>query len=281
MSNEQRRAKIVECIERDGFATVVGLAKEFAVSPVTVHRDLGALAQRGAIRRIRGGGSSFNLRPHEIRTEYVLREAQNRDLKLELGMFAVKLIPDRSVIFLDGSTTCVSLFKAINTAPPRQLTIVTNSLTVASSSYDRSIGIVLTPGDVDQSLRATIGSWTPEFLQGINIDIAFISGAALSLRSGLMTTQAAIADVGLAAINRAGRSVAVVDSSKFDSQALLPFADAGQIDLLLSDSSLPDDRATEYQNAGWTLERSTRLEGGEIERAGPGSNHWNSRHEGP
>ena len=263
MNSESRRGRILERVERDGFASVVDLAEEFSVSPVTVHRDLEALSKRRAIRRVRGGARSFNLRPHEILTEYVFREAQNRDLKRELGMYAVELIPDRAVIFLDGSTTCASLFKAINNAPPRQLTIVTNSIAMASSSYNPNIGILLTPGDVDQSLRATVGSWALEFLSGINIDLAFISGAALSAANGLMTTQKAIADMGRAVIARADRTIALVDSSKFDSQALLSFADAGEIELLVSDSCLLDDRATEYRNAGWNIELSTRLEEGD------------------
>jgi len=260
MNREHRRSKILELVEQDGFATVLDLAEKLAVSSVTVHRDLEALAESRAIRRVRGGARSFNLRPNEIRTEYVFREAQNRDLKWEIARFAVKLIPDRSVIFLDGSTSCGSLFKAINQAPPRLLTIVTNSIAMAASPYDRSIGIVLTPGDVDQSLRATVGSWAMEFLNGINIDVAFISGAALTPTSGLMTTQKAIADMGRAAISRADRTIALVDSSKFDSQALLPFANSREIELLLSDSSLSDSRVTEYRNAGWSLERATRLE---------------------
>ena len=260
MNSEHRRGRILERVERDGFASVVDLAEELSVSPVTVHRDLEALAKNKVIRRVRGGARSFNLRPHEIRTEYVFREAQNRDLKWELGMFAVKFIPDRSVIFLDGSTTCASLFNAINKVTPRQLTIVTNSLAISMTPHDPSIGIVLTPGDVDQSLRATVGSWALEFLNGINIDLAFISGAALSPGSGLMTTQKSIADMGRAAIARADRTVAMVDSSKFDSQALLSFARADEIDLLLSDSYLLDERAVEYRNAGWNLERAPRLE---------------------
>jgi DeoR family fructose operon transcriptional repressor len=121
--------------------------------------------------------------------------------------------------------------------------------------------MVLTPGDVDQSLRATVGSWAQEFLEGIHIDLAFISGAALSLGSGLMTTQRSIADMGRAAISRADQTFALVDSSKFDSQALLAFAEAGEVNLLLTDSFLPDDRVIEYRKEGWNLERSPRLEG--------------------
>lgn len=260
MNSERRRGMIIERVVRDGYASVLELAEELEVSPVTVHRDLEALAKDRVLKRVRGGARSFRAQPHEIRTEYALREAQNRDLKWEIANFAIETISERSVIFLDGSTTCASVFAALNQRPLRQLTIVTNSLAIAMAPHNSETRILLTPGDVDQSLRATVGSWAVDFLDEINIDLAFISGAAISSIGGLMTTQKSIADMSRALISKADRTVALVDSTKFGTQALISCAEAAEVHLLLSDSYLSDHHYDEYQKRGWKIRLAPRLE---------------------
>ena len=55
MPADLRRAKILERIQRDGGASIGELARDYGVSPITVHRDLERLASDGLIERIHGG----------------------------------------------------------------------------------------------------------------------------------------------------------------------------------------------------------------------------------
>ena len=52
-----RRARILERVQRDGRATLAELAIDYAVSPVTVHRDLELLSAEGLVERVHGGGA--------------------------------------------------------------------------------------------------------------------------------------------------------------------------------------------------------------------------------
>ena len=49
-----RRAQILERIQRDGGVSVAELARDHAVSPITVHRDLEQLAREGLVERVHG-----------------------------------------------------------------------------------------------------------------------------------------------------------------------------------------------------------------------------------
>src|SRR5947209_17559889 len=56
---ELRRIQILAHVRRNGGASISQLAREYSISPVTVHRDLEVLATEGLITRIRGGARAI------------------------------------------------------------------------------------------------------------------------------------------------------------------------------------------------------------------------------
>ena len=54
-----RRAQILERIQRDGGVSVAELARDHAVSPITVHRDLEQLSREGLVERVHGGARAI------------------------------------------------------------------------------------------------------------------------------------------------------------------------------------------------------------------------------
>ncbi|HEY9522816.1 MAG TPA: DeoR family transcriptional regulator, partial [Thermopolyspora sp.] len=51
----ERRARVVELLRRHGVVRVNDLAAELDVSAITIRRDINLLAEKGVIRRVRGG----------------------------------------------------------------------------------------------------------------------------------------------------------------------------------------------------------------------------------
>ena len=55
-----RRAQMLERIQRDGGVSVAELARDHAVSAITVHRDLEQLAREGLVERVHGGARALD-----------------------------------------------------------------------------------------------------------------------------------------------------------------------------------------------------------------------------
>ena len=251
MPADLRRASILERIQRDGGASIGDLAREHAVSPITVHRDLERLAREGLIERVHGGarlvgGGATRLR---VPTDWAKRLHQNSAEKRAIAVRAAEFVEDGSTIFVDSSTTCLALARHLERRPPRALTLVTNSPAIALELHAQSIHVIVTPGEVDQTLRMIGGRWAAEFLAELNMETAFVSAGGITLEHGLTTTRRALADTLQAASASSAKTIGLIDSSKFGVSALLSIARPEELDALVVDDGLPRKTAVLYEGA--------------------------------
>jgi DeoR/GlpR family transcriptional regulator of sugar metabolism len=243
---------MLERIRREGGVSIGELAQTHDVSNITVHRDLAELSSKGLIERVHGGARALNGRAsaERIETAWERRVAQSREAKAAIAARAARLVTDNATIFLDSSSTCLALARALEADPPQMVTLVTNSPAIAFEMSAESIHVVVTPGEVDQHMRLIGGRWAYEFLSELNIDVAFISAAGITLEQGLTTSQRPLADVVNAARAVARTCVALVDSSKFGRSSLLTMSRNEELDLLIVDSGLTAATVDEYRRAG-------------------------------
>ena len=150
----------------------------------------------GLIERVHGGARPPGSGPRELRvaTDWTKRLKQGLAAKQAIAARAAEFVEDGSTIFVDSSTTCLVLARHLERHPPRALTLVTNSPAIALELQAQSIHVVVTPGEVDQTLRMIGGRWAAEFLAGLNIETAFVSAGGVTLEQGLTTTRRALAD---------------------------------------------------------------------------------------
>jgi DeoR family fructose operon transcriptional repressor len=248
-----RRARILEHIRERGAATIADLARAHAISSMTAHRDLEQLAREGLVVRVRGGAHALGAPlPHP--TAWDARIAQAPEAKAAIAARAAAAVEDGATVFLDASSTAHALALAITAAPPTGLTLVTNSPFVAADIRAEAVHVVACPGELDQQTRALTGRWTVEFIRRLNFDVAFISGAGMTLEAGLTTSRSPVADVLNAARAQAARTVGLVDATKFGRAALVTIARAQALDEVITDGALPTDVAAEYRAAGVALE---------------------------
>ena len=249
-----RRAQILERIRRDGGVTVAELARAHAISNMTAHRDLQQLARDGLVERVRGGARAVVARPPaQHPTAWEHRIDQAAEAKAAIATYASALVSAGSTVFVDASSTALALARALTADPPYELTLVTNSPTVAAEVRADAVHVVVCPGELDQHTRTLTGRWTSEFIRRLHFDTAFVSAAGITLDAGLTTSRAPIADVLRAARDAAGRIVALVDSSKFGRASLVSIARAQELDLIVSDGGLDAGVAGEYRAAGVRL----------------------------
>src|SRR3954447_6997899 len=253
-----RRARILERVSRDGGASLQELATEHAVSPVTVHRDLELLSGEGLIERVRGGARSLPDSRPRIETAWNARVREAAAEKDAIAVRARELVEDGSTIFVDASSTGLALAHALELRPPTELTLVTNSPAIALGLTADSIHVIVPPGELNQHMRVLTGRWTVEFLHELNIAVAFISAAGITLEHGLTTSRSALADTLNAACGAAAMTVGLFDSSKFKRSSRLSIRPATSLDLIITDDGLDAAAIAEFRAAGVPLQIAER-----------------------
>jgi DeoR family fructose operon transcriptional repressor len=250
-----RRARILAQIENVGGASLAELARDHAVSTITVHRDLEHLSREGLVERFHGGARAISgPRAGRIETAWDRRLREAGGAKDAIAAHARRMIPDGSTIFLDASSACFALAHRLALDPPGELSIVTNSPAIALGIDSGVVRVVMAPGEVDLRMRVIADGWTLDFLRRVSMDVAFVSGAGLDLEHGLTTSRRQVADALNAARGAAERTVALVDATRFGRASLVSIAAAQDFDAVVSDSDLEDDVVSGYRAAGVNLE---------------------------
>ena len=93
---------------------------------------------------------------------------------------------------------------------------------------------------------------------------SFISAIGITPERGLSTAQRNIADV-LAVRRASRRTVALIDSSKYGTQSLLPVARLDELDAVIVDDELPDQAERSATRAP-TRHRRRARDGGPVDQ---------------
>ena len=233
----QRQMAILEELRERKICWVRDLKTKFDASGATLHRDLERLEGSGLVTR--GHGSvvltEFKKPEHFIGS----RLAKNVAEKQEIADKAVRFIENEMSIFLDHSSTCAYLAKAIAKKEFRHLVLVTNSLVVAGELEDKnSIDLILTGGNLEHSWSSTMGASALEDISEFNFDQAFISCGMVSLDRGARTNYSFVAEITKKACESALETNLLVDSSKFIKAGAYLIRKASTLTRIITDKNI-------------------------------------------
>ncbi len=236
MYAEERHQAIAALVADRGRLSVAELAGHFDVTTETVRRDLSALERAGLVRRVHGGAVPAQaLSVLELAVND--RDRTRGPEKDRIARAALDLLPVGGCIALDAGTTTARL---ANLLPPEaRLTVITHSVPIAARlAGTPGIALHILPGRVRATTRAAVGEETIASLSRLRFDVAFVGANGLSLRHGLSTPDHSEAAVKRALIASADRVVVLADSTKYDQEQLVRFADLDEVDTLVTDAQL-------------------------------------------
>ncbi len=242
----ERRARIVAEVGRRGAASIAELADELGVSAMTVRRDIEALADDGALDKVRGGattrrerGSAGHERAFEARTQQQVAQ------KRAIARRAAELVAPGMAVGLSGGTTAWVLAQELRGVP--DLTVVTNSLPVADvfrrpdradEPYTQSVvltGGVRTPSD------ALVGPVAVRSLEHLHLDVAFLGVHGVDLHAGLTTPNLLEAETDRALLAAGEEAVVLADHTKWGVVGLTTIVDLHEVRRLVTDDGLADE----------------------------------------
>ena len=160
-------------LEDQGSVSVSDLARRFAVSEMTIRRDLSALAARGTVRKIHGG--AVPIPPSD--EPAAVRSVLNVGAKEAIAIAAALRVPDGGTVVLDSGTTVGALAKRLR---GRRLTVITTSfIAFHELADDPETDIHLPGGRYRPETRSLTGPAAWEGLRELRVDMAFLGTSGI------------------------------------------------------------------------------------------------------
>ncbi len=229
-----------------GTLRTIETAADLGVTDETVRKDFEVMEKRGELIRIHGGAS----RPERTREELPFNERQaiRREEKLAIAKIAASRIQANDTIFLDASSTVLTLTEFL---PDLPLTILTNALNVFTALSDRpNIDLICTGGLFDSKSRSFIGLTAEKSLQRYNIHRMFFSGSGLHLDRGVSESNSRQAAFKERVIANAEDVVFLADHSKLGKKSAFFFAEVSSLTCLITDKAASPEFTEQVRQRG-------------------------------
>jgi DeoR/GlpR family transcriptional regulator of sugar metabolism len=245
-----RRQQILNLLEETGSLDVGDLADRFAVSVVTIRKDLDDLEREGLLQRT-FGGAVFSHRSR-FNKSFLERAGLHRREKRAIAAAALDYVKDGDTIILDAGTTTLALAQLLK-QQVKSAFIITCSVPVALELSSAGYDILLLGGMVRNKSLALLGRETLAVLDRYRADKAFLGSSGFTAEDGHTTPNPDDAQIKEAIMRVSEEIYVLVDSSKYGDQCLTRFAHLRDVDLTITDSRLSKNKAKALEAAGATL----------------------------
>lgn len=226
----ERHHQILKALSKNGSVRTKDIATSLGVTDETIRKDFEALEYQGFLVRTHGGV----IPPKRAVRELSLTERQlmNREAKNEIAKAAAHRIQPNETIFIDASSTALSITQYL---PDFPITVVTNSHDVVSAigGYE-NIDLVCTGGLYEMRSRSFIGLAAEKTLLRYNIHRMFFSGNGLDLKRGVSEGNSRQAAFKEHVIEAAEDVCFLADESKIGQCSAFFFAECADLTTLIT-----------------------------------------------
>lgn len=247
----ERRSQIAQLVREKGEVRIADLVKRYSLTETSIRRDLVVLEQEQRLKRVHGGASfiSGNLRIDTFAEKEKLRI---RD-KAGIGKLAAQMINRGDVILIASGTTTLQVVRHVQPEYRQNnlVNLVTTSLPIAQEILTwPSPNLTVLGGLYLPDYQATVGPQTINLLKDITADIAFLGADGLTLEGGATTANILIAEVDRLMVQRARKTVLVVDSSKINQAGFVPICPISSFDVIITDHNVPPNFVEKVRQLG-------------------------------
>ena len=250
---DERKEFIRAYILLHGSASIAELNSYFPdKSAMTIRRDLSALEEAGVLIRTHGGA---RVNPAYAGNEpsFDLREVEDSKGKRAVAKKARELAAGLRSVYLDAGTTVTAFAREIEKV--EEMTVITNGVNIAHELMmkPRPPQLTLLGGRVNGRTLAVSGGSALRQIEGMNIDTAFMSTTGFAPQTGFTGNDLAECELKRAVIAKANRVIMPMTSVKRERSMLYTFAQAEDIDYLVTDEPPEEEAAALLKNAGVTV----------------------------
>ncbi|MGO1225283.1 MAG: DeoR/GlpR family DNA-binding transcription regulator [Brachybacterium sp.] len=248
LSKAARLEYIKDAVTSQGFVNVDDLVQALGVSRMTVHRDLDALQESGALRKVRGGASAHRSTKFESDLHY--RKMAAMDEKRKIAKAAAELSGVGDVVIIDDSTTALEVIPHLGPPP---MTVISNFLPALKQLCAMpKMNVISLGGEFVAQYAAFFGIICEENLKGLRADVLFASTSSLNGNMLYHQDQRVVA-VKRAMIASAERRVLLIDHTKVGQTALYRLCEVNEFTHVVVSDRVADSQVKALEELGVTV----------------------------
>ncbi len=245
-----RRERILRLVRERGTVRVSEVAEAFAVSEMTVRRDIAQLADNGLVERVHGGARAHG-GPVSAEPLPAEKGLLNPEAKQAIARATAALVHPGEVIGIGSGTTTLAFARELVTVA--DLTIATNSVAVAQVFWEaNSARVILTGGEITRS-QGLVGPIALRTLEGLHLDAVVLGSHGIDPSAGCTAPNLLESQVNQLWLDRARRTMILADSAKWGIVGLTTFLPFSDIDMLITDTGMPEQARSQIAEAGIDL----------------------------
>ncbi len=258
MLERERHRLILKLITERAVVSVPDLVDLMGASEATIRRDINALAERGELRRVRGGAEALHPRheAHLAGVPFSLNQSVAVAEKRAVARAAAAMIAPGDSLIVTGGTTTWRLVEFLRDA---DCDILTNSFPIAAELLAHSrCRITLPGGTIYREQSLILSSAESDAVEQFAATTLFTGAYAVG-RLGFMETDPLVAQATRRLLRRVERLVVMVDSRKLRRRSSMVVAPLARVDVLITDDGAGEAELASLRDAGVQVVTATVL----------------------
>jgi DeoR family ulaG and ulaABCDEF operon transcriptional repressor len=249
MIEAERHRLIRKLVDERSIVSLADLVETLGASEATVRRDIGAMAERGEITRIRGGAESVRPRheAHLVGSPFALSQGIAIAEKRAIARAASELIAPGDSIIITGGTTTYALVEFL---PPENLDILTNSIAIVTQLLATGRNRVTMPGGTIYREQNIVLSPFEDDASNHFWGKTLFTGCFGLNRFGVMEADPLIVQSQTRLLRRCEQLVVMADSRKLRQRSSIVVAGLERVSVLITDDGATDTDLETFRSMG-------------------------------
>ena len=204
------------------------------------------MEEQGEIKRVHGGA----IRYQSLFSGLTLSEKEKIKTgeKERIAKYAAGLVERGDVIIVDSGSTTLKFARNLNNRSG--ITIITNSLNVASEFSKSDNKVILTGGEMDLDSLTLTGPLADETMKNIFADKLFMGIDGIDFKAGLTTPHIIEASTVRMMMQASAEKILLADSTKFGRKSIGVVSKIMELDKIITDIGLDKEEIKRFEEAG-------------------------------
>ena len=230
--SRNRQHQILQYLQKSGKVFVNDLSRDFAVSPITIRRDLDVLGGEGLLDRIHGGAMVKRGRPNELL--FSEKDHANIHEKGAIGRAAARMLQNGDTVLLNGGSTTLQVIKHLT---GKNVRVITNNAAAIGIDRDPLVELIVVGGEHRGTSHSLVGELAMLSLSQVYGTCAMLGTNGIDAQFGLTSSVYQETGINRVMIERSkGPVVVLADHSKIGIVSNFKTTSIERINTLITDS---------------------------------------------